>query len=187
MGDDKMNPPMYTDMKETQFIKWNLEYTETYLLETMKSIPDDKFLVPPRDGMEPPAIIFANCIIKEAIHTQGFNQGKIEIPEQFKCLLPWQGAAAEEKIKAVSNREELTKLFKQVRAATYAYLDSLSDGDLKKVPAKSILKDGDPNRGNPVREAFVMSIYTQNVTWGKLIAIKEMLGLPPTEPETWQK
>ena len=103
----KVKPSMYTDMSETQFIKWNLEYTEPYLLETFKSIPEDKLLVAPKKGIEPPALVFANCIIKEAIHIQGFNQGKLNIPEKYKCLLWWQGASSEKKLKAVSSRKEL--------------------------------------------------------------------------------
>ncbi len=182
-----MTPVMYTDMTETQFVKWNLEYTEPYLLETFQSIPADKLLAPPVPGMETPAMIFANSIVKEAIHTQGFNQGRIELPAKYRCLLGWQGASTEEKLAAVADRDGLIALFKQVRKATYAYLDSLTDEELKRVPTKSILKEGDPNRGNPVREAFVMTIYQQNVCWGKLMAIKQMLGLPPTDPEKWQK
>lgn len=180
-------PPMYTDMKETQFIKWNLEYTEPLLLETFESFPEDKLLVPPKEGIDPPALIFANCIIKEAIHTQGFNQGEISIPDQYKCLLWWQGGSSDEKLQAISDRNELINLFRSVRELTYNYLDSLPDEKLKEVPKKSILPESDPNRGNPVREAFVMTIYHQNVCWGKLMAIKEMLGLPPTESEKWQK
>ncbi|MDA3798722.1 MAG: hypothetical protein PF692_06545 [Kiritimatiellae bacterium] len=183
----EMKPPMYTDMKETQFIKWNLEYTEPYLIETFKSFPENTLLTPPKKGMEPPALIFANRIVKEAIHIQGFNQGKIDVPEDYKCLLWWQGASSEEKLKSISNRDDLIKFSEQVRASTCAYLDSLSDEKLKDIPEKSILKDNDPNRGNPIREAFVMTMYQQNVVWGKLIAIKETLDIPLTETEKWQK
>jgi len=186
-GTPELKPPMYTDMQETQFIKWNLEYTEPWLIETFESIPEDKLLLPPRPGMDAPALVFANCIIKEAIHIQGFNQGQVNIPQKYECLLHWQGGSKNEKLEAVSDRKALVSFFKQVRQATYSYLDSLSDDQLKEVPERSILKDGDPNRGNPIREAFVMTIYTQNVTWGKLIATKEALGLPATEPEKWQK
>ncbi len=186
-GTQELKPPMYTDMKETQFIKWNLEYTEPWLIETFESIPADKLLVSPTEGMEAPALVFANCIIKEAIHVQGFNQGQVTIPDKYKCLLHWEGGSKHEKLQAVSDRRELVAFFQQVRSATYSYLNSLSDVQLKEQPKQSILKDGDPNRGNPIREAFVMTIYTQNVTWGKLIATKEMLGLAPTESEKWQK
>ncbi|MDA3960122.1 MAG: hypothetical protein PF961_04995 [Planctomycetota bacterium] len=180
-------PIMYTDMSERSFIRWNLEYTFDYMIDTYRSIPADKLLVALAEDMDPPALIFTNTAIKEAIHVQGFNQGKIDIPDKFRCLLPWQNASDDEKLAAVSNQEEVIQFFQSVRVNTLAYLENLSDAEMKQVPEKSILPEGAPNRGNPIREALVMTIYQQNLCWGKLIGIKEMLGLAPTDAESWQK
>ena len=51
----------------------------------------------------------------------------------------------------------------------------ITDEDLKEVPKNTLLPDNDPNRENPIREWFVMTIKHQNMAWGEIHMIRRIL------------
>ena len=74
-------------------------------------------------------------------------------------------------------KQALIDYWRGVRAKTVAYLDRITDADLKEVPGDEfLLGEKDPNRQNPRREWFVMTIQHQHYHWGELSAVGKLLA-----------
>ncbi|MEE8397745.1 MAG: DinB family protein [Desulfobacterales bacterium] len=123
--------------------------------------------------------IFGHIIARERAHVRSFVQGiNDDIPESFKVVfhsLTFSDPTEDEVLRAVGSKEHLIAYWRKVRGQTHEYLDSIDDGDLKGVPRKTLLPDNDPNRDNPIREWFVMTIKHQNMAWGEIHMIRRIL------------
>ena len=168
-------PFMYTDISERELIKWMLGYTMDWIIETFEAIPDDAMCVRPRPNINAPAWIFGHIVVTERFHVGGVLEGVNDIPEEFRVFRARK--PTEEQIRAAfKSKAWLVDYWRDVRAKTEAYLDRITDADLKEVPGdETVLPDGDPNRGNPRREWFVMTIQHQNCHWGELRVIEKLL------------
>lgn len=169
-------PFMYTDMSERELIKWTLNYTMPWVIDTFEAIPDGAMCVRPRPNINAPAWIFGHIIVTERLHVGGVLEGVNDIPDGFGVFRARK--PTEEQIRAAfKSKAWLVDYWREVRAKTEAYLDRITDADLKEVPGKECaLPENDPNRGNPRREWFVMTIQHQNCHWGELRAIQKLLA-----------
>jgi hypothetical protein len=161
-------PYMYTDMSERDFIKWNLEYSMPRVLAVWDAIPEEQICRQPKPYLAAPAFVFGNIAVKERIHHAGFAGGVNDIPKKYAIFHGFKMPTQAELEAAVDSKQALVDYWKDVRKKTLDLLSAISDADLKKVPDKSVIPDGQPNRDNPIREAYVMSIMNQNVRWGEL-------------------
>jgi hypothetical protein len=168
-------PFMYTDMSERDLLKWTLNYTMPWVIETFEAIPDHAICVRPRPNINAPAWIFGHIVMTERCHVGGVLQGVSDWPEEFNVFRAPK--PAEEQIRAAfKSKASLVDYWREVRAKTEAYLDRITDADLKEVPGDECpLPDGGPNRQNPRREWFVMTIQHQNCHFGELRMIEKLL------------
>ncbi len=173
MPNDK--PYMYTDMSERSFIRWNLEYSMRRVLATWEAIPEEQICRQPRPYLAAPAFVFGNIAVKERIHHGGFAGGINDIPKRYGIFHGFKMPTQAELEEAVDSKQALVDYWLEVRDKTLALLAEMSDSDLKKVPEKSVIPDGQPNRDNPIREAYVMSIMNQNARWGELRVLQSMI------------
>ena len=173
MPEDK--PYMYTDMSERDFIRWNLEYSMRRVLATWDAIPEEHICKQPKPYLAAPAFVFGNIAVKERIHHAGFAGGIDDIPKKYGIFHGFKMPTQAELEAAVESKQALVSYWKEVREKTLTLLAGMADSDLKKVPEKSVIADGQPNRDNPVREAYVMSIMNQNARWGELRVLQSVI------------
>jgi uncharacterized damage-inducible protein DinB len=173
--EEKRMANMYTDMSERDLIKWTLDYTMPWIIDTFEAISDERICIRPREHINSAGWIFGHIAVKERIHIAGFAQGFNDIPGEFHMFHGFPPPPTEEQLREViKSKETLIDYWRKVRQQTHEYLDRLSDADLKKVPEKSVIRDGEPNRDNPIREFFVMTIQHQNCHWGQLQIIQKL-------------
>ena len=168
-------PDMYTDMSERDFIRWNLEYSMRRVLATWDAIPEEHICEAPKPYLAAPAFVFGNIAVKERIHHAGFAGGTNDIPEKYRLFHGFQMPTRAELEAAVDSKQALVDYWEEVREKTLQLLAGMSDCDLKNVPEKSVIPDGQPNRDNPIREAYVMSIMNQNARWGELRVLQSVI------------
>jgi hypothetical protein len=168
-------PFMYTDLSERQLLGWQLDYTMDRVIRTFESIPADVLYARPRPNINAPAWIFAHIVAAEQGHVGACCQGVEATPDRLKGLHRKAHLPPGELAAALGPRAALVAAWREVRQRTHAYLDRIADADLKRVPAKTLLPDGDPNRDNPVREWFVMTILHQNLHHGELHIIAKLI------------
>lgn len=171
----KDKPFMYTDMSERDFIRWNLGYSMPRVLATWDAIPEEQICKQPKPYLAAPAFVFGNIAVKERIHHAGFAGGINDIPEKYGIFHGFKMPTQDELEAAVDSKQELVDYWKDVRKKTLALLAGMSDSDLKRVPEKSVISDGQPNRDNPIREVYVMSIMNQNARWGELRVLEAVI------------
>jgi len=171
-------PFVYTDMSERDVYRWQLDYTMPMIVKDFRAIPEDRLSWRPAKKTRSAAQIFGHIIVTERCHVGWFLQGINDIPEKYNSVfgsLTHCNPIEEEVLKALGTREGLIAYWQEVRKQTHAYLNSIMDEDLKKVPRKTLLPDNDPNRQNPIREWFVMTISHQNMAWGEIHMIRRIL------------
>ena len=168
-------PYIYTDMSERDFIKWNLDYSMRRVLATWDAIPERLICIQPKPYLNAPAFVFGNIIIKERIHHAGFAGGINDIPEKYFLFHGFKKPTQAELEAEIESKQELIDYWKVVRQGTVELLDSMSDADMKTVPEQSVIGDGEPNRANPIREAYVMSIMNQNDRLGELRILQDII------------
>ncbi|MEI7833654.1 MAG: DinB family protein, partial [bacterium] len=129
-------PFMYTNMSERDVYKWQLDYTMPNIIKDFLAIPEDRLTWRPAAKTRSAAHIFAHIIITEQQHISGFLQGIADIPEKFTGIrsLTHNDPTEEQTLTAIGSREELIAFWHEVREQTHAYLDSITDEDLKEVP-----------------------------------------------------
>jgi len=169
-------PFMYTDISERELIKWTLGYTMGWIIDTFESIPDDAMCVRPRPNINAPAWIFGHIAATERKHVGMALEGVNDIPEAYRIFHCVRWPTDDEIAAAVESKQALIDYWRHVRSKTEAYLDRITDADLKEVPGgECLLGEKDPNRQNPRREWFVMTIQHQNCHWGELRVIEKLL------------
>jgi len=168
---------MYTDMCERDVYRWQLDYTMPVIIRDFSAIPQDRLTWRPAAMTRCAAHIFGHMAVKERVHIGGFLAGVRDIPDKYSVFHSLTHCDPTEKqvLDAMGSRKELIAYWNQVRAQTHAYLDSITDAILKEVPQKTILPRGDPNRENPAREWFVMTIKHQNMAGGEIHMIRRIL------------
>ena len=169
-------PFMYTDMSERDVYKWQLDYTMPMIIKDFMAIPENRLAWRPAAKTRSAAQIFTHIIVTEQTHIRRFVQGIVD-PRKYENIrsLVNDDPTEEQVLTAIGSREELIAFWHEVREQTHAYLDSITDEDLKEVPTKTQLPDNDPNRYNPIREWFVMTIKHQNMAWGEIHMIRRII------------
>jgi hypothetical protein len=168
-------PFMYRDVTERDLLKWALDYRTEPVIRTFEAIPEEHTWVRPRRNINTPAFIFGHIAVTERSHIGRFVQGIDDIPERFRPFRAWKPDDVAIHA-AVESKQVLIDYWREVRAMTHEYLARITDADLKEVPEKSLLPDDDPNRGNPIREWFIMTIEHQNQHWGQLEIIAKLVA-----------
>jgi hypothetical protein len=170
-------PVMYTDMSERDLLKWQLDYTMPMIIKDFEAIPDDKLGWRPAKKTRSAGQIFGHIIATERAHIRGFVQGIDDSGKDAKLFHSLTSCDPDEDsvLRAIPSKEELVTAWREVRKQTHEYLDSTTDEDLKNIPQKTLLPDNDPNRNNPIREWFVMTIKHQNMAWGEIHMIRRIL------------
>ena len=169
-------PIMYRDMSERDLLKWTLDYTKPWVIGTFESIPDDRLAVRPRPNINAPGWIFGHIVVTERTHVGRFLEGVDDVPEPWRTVFRAPKPTEAEIRQAIASKADLIDYWHGVRAKTHAYLDRVTDADLKGVPQNTLLTDDDPNRHNPIREWFVMPIQHQNGHWGQLQIIAKLIA-----------
>ena len=173
MSADK--PYMYTDMSERDFIRWNLDYSMRRVLATWDAIAEKYIYTQSKPYLAAPAFVFGNIAVKERIHHAGFTGGINDIPKKYEIFHGFKMPTQAELEAAVDSKQALVDYWTEVRKHTLELLAAMSDSNLKNVPEKSVIPDGQPNRDNPIREAYVMSIMNQNARWGELRVLQAVI------------
>jgi hypothetical protein len=168
---------MYSDMTERQLLKWQLDYTMPMILQDFRAIPKDKLAWRPARKTRSAGQIFGHMVVIERTHVGMFLQGVNDIPAQYRVFgsLTHCDPTEAEVLEAIGSREQLIAYWQEVRTKTHRYLDGIADEDLKQVPVTTLLPENDPNRQNPIREWFVMTIKHQNMAWGEIHMIRRLL------------
>lgn len=161
---------------ERFFIGWALDYSMDWTIRVFQAIPETDTWVRPAPGIVAPGWTFGHIAVTERVHIGRFCQGIDDIPANYNIFYPRdpQEITETQLRKAVSSKDELVAYWREVRGKTLRYLESLSDEDLKLVPEKSLHPPG-PNRDNPVREWFLMTIQHQNHNWGRLCVVQKLV------------
>ena len=168
-------PYMYTDMSERDFIRWNLDYSMRLVLATWDAIAEQYICKQPKPYLAALAFVFGNIAVKERIHHAGFACGINDIPEKYAIFHGFRMPTEAELETAVESKQALVDYWREVREKTLQLLAGMSDADLKNIPKNSVISDGAPNRDNPIREAYVMSIMNQNARWGELRVLQSVI------------
>ena len=163
---------MYKPMSERDFIKWTLNYTKDWIVDTFRRIPDERLASRPHPRINSPAWVFGHIAVTERKHVGLALEGMDDIPEKYRIFHTGSRPADEEVANAYESKEELIAYWDDVREKTERYLDRITDEDLCAV---SPVEFGGPNRDNPRREWFVMTIQHQNCHWGQLQVIKTII------------
>lgn len=166
---------MYGPMDEAAFIRYVLDYTMERAIETFRRIPEDGLCGRPQAALNPPAWIFGHIAVTERKHVGYFLEGVDDIPARYHLFHTGARWAEDEVRKAFDTKDELIGYWREVREKTVRYLQSIRDEDLRRPPESEFIDQAGPNRENPMREWFVMTIQHQNYHWGQLAAIEALL------------
>jgi hypothetical protein len=180
MPKEKKDEPgfMYSDMSESDFIRWNLDYTMPILIGLVAKIPDEELWEIPSPHVDPAAWVFGSQSVLENQIVSDLSQEESRIPDRLAPLglSPWKSAddfsEQLETLRANGVRgEELISWWYDVRTRTHQYLHSLDDSELK----RPLGSDEPGCTGDPLRERFVQLVWTQNAAPRKLITIAQLL------------
>lgn len=166
------------DISEKGFIRWSLDYTMGPIIECFLAIPQDQRYRSVLGKLPAPCRIVGHVAMNEESLIQGFAQGL----RNRRCPFPrrlfdvFQSPSEEEIREAIPDPGQLVAYWRAVREDTHRYLDCLTPEVLRHRPEESTLPEEDGNRGNPVREFFIMAIQHQNCHWGELRAICKLIG-----------
>ena len=165
-------PVMYTEMSEVEFIRWSLDYQFPQLVDAIQSIDQEWLFRTPVEGMNPPGHIFCHVWDNEAFLVQALVRGRSHQGKLKGLSRPNENALRA----ALGSVEEMAAYAKEVRGGTMEALDELTDDMLKREPKDSAVSEDDPNRHNPIREAFVMAIQHQSYHLGQLRLVERVLA-----------
>jgi hypothetical protein len=168
-------PSGYQDIAEKGFIKWCLDYGFEPIIRCFLSIPEARLYS--RMGELNPAIwIFGHIAVNEEKLMRRFARDIRELTCPYPCTM-FEGSAttSEQQLREIEiSREELVEYWRKVRADTHAFLESLTGHQLAAPAEKSTVPADAPNRGNPIREFFIMAIQNQYIHYGHLDAISRL-------------
>jgi len=163
---------MYQDMSERDLLKWALDYTMPWVIQTFKSIPDDRLALRPLPRINAPAWVFAHIAVTERKHVGLCLEGIDDIPKHLRIFHTGKKPTEDAIRQALESKDALISYWHEVRAKTHAYLDRVTDADLKEIPQSTLMRGNE----NPVREWFVMTIQHQNAHWGQLSIIAKLIA-----------
>jgi uncharacterized damage-inducible protein DinB len=160
-------------MSERSFITWTLDYTKDWVIETFCQIPEERLAIRPCSNINSAAWVFGHIAVTERKHVGLALEGIDDIPIKY-CIFNSGTQPTDEAVSgAYKSRKELIDYWDYVREKTRQYLDKINDEDLYAV---SPFEFGGPNRNNPRREWFIMTIQHQNYHWGQLSLIKKFIS-----------
>lgn len=173
--------PWSKEMSERGIILSCLDYRMPLAVGTFKAIPEDKVAERPAKGVDAPGWVFGHIAVTERVHVGMYIQGVDDVPARYKLFYVQargcdQGVTEAELRNAIESKDALISYWEEVRRKTTEYLNSITDADLRVVPGKSLLPPNDPNRENPVREWFIMTICHQYSNWGRLEVIEKLIS-----------
>jgi hypothetical protein len=166
----------YQDIGEKGFIKWSLDYSLDRMIDCFLSIPEPQIYVRLFDELNAPCWILGHVALNEEGLIKGFAQGIREriCPYPTRLFDGWAVPTEAEFHEAHVSPQGLADYWRAVRTETIRYLEDLSEDGLKRPPVRSILRDDEDNRHNPIRAFFIMAIQHQNVHWGQLQMIAKL-------------
>jgi len=172
--DQLRNPsPAYSPMSERAFIQYALGYTTEWVIETFRSIPDEALCRRVAPALNQPAWIFGHIAVTERLHVGCFLEGVNDIPAGYR---PFRDRCTDGELrKAFDSKDELIGYWRDVRTKTERYIQSITDEELCRAPENELIDGAGPNRDNPRREWFVMTIQHQHYHWGQLAVIGALL------------
>ena len=162
---------MYTDCGEAGTLLWSLDYHFKKILSEAEGITPENLYRRPTDYLSPPGWILAHMAVKERDHIAGFAQGANDVPRKYGIFRgnPKGDLPPKEKMhEALPDVSSIISYYREVRAKTTVFLESLNDEDFKSVP-------GYINQ-DPLREFFVMTIHHQNYHWAQLRLAQRILS-----------
>ena len=164
------------DIGECGFIRYALDGGKGAIVHCFEALPDDVLYRQSHPKLVAPVWLFGHIVVKERDHVGGFAQGIWDSPAKYGILRGYTTIPSEDDLReCIPSRAEIIAYWDSVRDNTLAYLDSLSDEDLKTVPGHM----GEPFDKSPIREFFAMTVHQQNYHWGQLYQIAEMYGVDP--------
>lgn len=172
------DPIMHGNMSERYLFKWQLDYTMEPIIDDFRAIPDDRIFWRPTRNTWSAGQLFAHMAVTERKHIGCILQGVDDIPKQFRIFISLSRChpTDEEVCQAIRSKENIIRYWQEVRRLTFAYLDGITDQDLQKIPEKIPEKNRlDPDRRDPVREWFIMTIKHQNMAGGEIHLIRRMI------------
>ena len=168
-------PFMYKPMSERAFIRWALGYTMDRVIETFRAVPDEWLARRPRPNINAPGWVFGHIAVTERKHVGLALEGVDDIPREYGILHSGARPTEQEIADAIESKDALVKYWQDVRAKTERYLETITDDDLAGVAKTRWLAHAGPNRENPRREWFIMTIQHQNYHWGQLATIEKVI------------
>jgi uncharacterized damage-inducible protein DinB len=166
-------PSSYRAMSKRELIKWTLNYTKDWAVETFRRIPDERLASRAHPSINSAAWLFAHIAVTERKHIGLALEGIDDVPAKYRIFHAGSHPTDDQVSDAYGSKEELIAYWQDVRAKTEQYLDSITDEDLCAV---SPVEFGGPNRHNPRREWFVMTIQHQNYHWGQLAVVEKIIN-----------
>ena len=117
-------------MKTVDYIKMSFEMSKNWIMGLAVDMKDSPLTQPTPHGGNHPLWCVGHLAYSEANLVQTVAQGKPNPLAEWKELFDG-GTTAETDLNAYPSFDELLQKFDEVRAATMAYLDTLSDEDLE--------------------------------------------------------
>jgi hypothetical protein len=74
-------------MSETTLIEYALDYTMPRIIDTFRSIPEDRVCVQPQACLNAPGFVFGHIAVTERKHVGMFLQGVSDIPDAYLIFL----------------------------------------------------------------------------------------------------
>lgn len=170
----------YQDIGEKGFIEWSLNYVLDPIIECFMAVPEAKRYERILGTLSAPCCILGHIALNEEVLLMGFAQGIAQrrCPFQRELFNVLSPPTEEQLREGIPDSSRLVEYWRAVRNETIAYLKKLTPDQLRQRPERSVLREGDPNRDNPIREFFIMAIGHQNSHWGELRAICKILEVP---------
>lgn len=168
-------PFMYKQMSERALIRWALAYTMDWVIDAFLAIPDDAIALRPLPNVNAPGWVFGHIAVTERKHVGLALEGVDDIPPEYGVFHTGARPTDREIADAIESKDALVEYWREVRAKTERYLETITDDDLAGVADTPWLAHVGPNRDNPRREWFIMTIQHQNYHWGELATIGKVI------------
>ena len=73
-------------MSERGLIKYALDYTMPWIIDTSKAMPDDRLCIRPTPGVNAPAFVFGHIAVTERKHVGMFLEATDDIPTKYRIF-----------------------------------------------------------------------------------------------------
>ena len=118
-------------MKAVDFIKMSLEMSNGWIMGLAADIKDEPLVRPTPNGGNHPLWVLGHITRAESDLLDGFIQGKPNRFPEYESLFS-MGTTPTTDASQYPSMDELMGKFEEIRSATLAYLDTLTEADLDK-------------------------------------------------------